>query len=454
MVLSACKKEALPTIKPTDPEEVVIPNQEIVTSAAAFQFDGKSQFLFPAWILQVDGVREYYISKSGEAKTEGLEQLFNNDLILNINSLDEDSTLKIKMLESSINYESDYYLEIKKSEKAGSNGEYSIPVDWKYDVLVKNEKNLPILLRWEIYDGDTLLQSFSTKFNVQSIHSIGCNISLSKDDYKKYSELGLGCFEIPQYYEEKKTNSDTTYIAKDAYSVGVPIFLMGIIDESSTALNQMRKEILEDPELSSLFLDNQGFLGDQAADYEGQTKALVYWILKNKVSYSLGYPPKPYQTFRTIEEIISSRQAFCAEIAIMCAAYFSSLDYDIYLDFVPSHAVNRLIINKEEIPLDFTILINDAPTYWSNMSKYGLSTVKESVLKKVKTDTASVNLFEQEYRRFVEESESDSFWKYKKGQTKKEQKSLYGSVNVKEAREYLPIFSCGDYHSVGASKAK
>lgn len=449
ITLFACKKEEVPGLA-TEAERV-IPNREIVKDVFADQYGNRSYNIYPSWVLQVNGVRAYYLSKSQNnkaTKSGGVGKLLNNNLTFEIEAGDEDAVYTIKTLESEINHESEYFLVIEKSEGKTTTQYWSVPVDWKYDALLKNENSTSVQMRWAVYEGDTLLQTYSQQFYIRSLHEISVNVVLDKEEYDYYSKHGIDSLYFRQYYEAVPSKTDpkkTEMKPTDNYLAAMPIFTLGFIDENSPALMAMRREILEDTQLATYFFgeDSPIFGGLEATTtrLENELKVFTYWLLKNKVTYSLiSYDPLQY--YQTTDQIIKSRQAYCAEIACTVASYLASLGYDVSFDIVPQHAVNRVFFNGAYKPIDFTELISNTQVFWGSLlNKYPNPNIREILIKGDDSDFITTY-----YHVMLESNKSDEST-YKKGRKDITMWGYYGTVKIKEARRFLPSFSCADYHT-------
>lgn len=468
LVLSTLFVLSLVSCQREETNQLVINNQEIITEIYAQQYGNGGTNLYPSWILQVDGVREYYKSISDKnTSTEALDYIFNDNLLVKIRHNRQPKEIVIQQQESIFNQELSTHLFL-----VPGNGDiltYSIPVAWKYDEILKNERSTPVALRWNVLIDGKVVQTYKRTFNMRELHNVGFQMFFTNEEVDLYSKIGTGAFLLPP----KNDKGETVYRQ-------VAAFAMGMIDEHSTALSDLRKEILEDMDLHMNILVDKveqesgeivyspvGFIGaqaDQEKNLERELKALAYGLFSKNINYSMAFST-PLQYIRGAEEIFSTKQAYCAEIAALTASFLKALGYDVIYDVVPGHAINRVFldyeINREDkvervqkvIDIDMTIWLQLQYTMWVELNKTGKKDPKEifSIVGKVE-GMGDMNMFDALFLLFEVESSLQG-----QGHNigRKETEFLYGELNVIKAREFLsPLSRSTAYYATKSAAAK
>lgn len=369
--------------------------------------------LFPGWILQANGVKNF-------ANTHFVDDFITEDLQIKLQNPGVGTRITIIADDSDISKSSsmDY---IVPADETGDKLVLDLPVNWDYETLLGWHNDRMVKMSWTLLFDGQKVESYNTTFNCRSLRCYFRTLNFRKDIEGNKNIIN----QIRQYdFEDYLISEDDEYIQIS----NIP-FIMGYIDENSPIIEQLKRKVIDDGLLT--YLPSWGGGGNRDDYINCSSYAFAYLMLKNNIRYTIHHANE-FQYVRTIDEIFKDKQGYCMEFAIAFASWCMNQGIKCTLESVPGHMVNRVIIpinggqSSELYPVDMTLLstIDTDP-----------SSFEEPLSKENKEN---FNNFYNAY--FVYKSVNDNA-NYEEG---RQSGSLdYETFNPSILRPFLPSFNIG-----------
>lgn len=291
--------------------------------------------LYPAWLLQAEGVKRYY------ADSPFAQEYITDDLLMTLRNPGAGTRITLRMEASDICHASEYSCTVPQ-EKTDEYLALQIPVDWDCNALLAWHNDRLVNLKWTLLLDGQEVDRHTEQFNCRSLRcyfftyyhdkSIPENIAFI-DELKK---IGLGSYSMEE---------DDKYLW--IYNDG---FFMGYIDEQSPLIDRLKDSVIRDgimPCLPGLFSTSFEEMVESSA------KSFCYLLLKHRVAYSARYSDEA-QYMRTIDELFANRQGYCVEFAMAFASWCMNQGVPCTLEFVPGHLSTSVYSGDQVCAADMT----------------------------------------------------------------------------------------------------
>lgn len=310
-----------------------------VSSPCFFGFFLEEPVLFPMWLLQAEGVKNYYKDNSRFA-----QQYITEDLLMILRNPGPGTNITLQTEESDICYASEYSYTVEE-DMTDEMLTLQIPVNWNYNVLRTWRTDNMVKLAWTVLLDGQEADQYTRNFNCRSVNCYTTSLFLDKsspENVEMIKEAEFGTFPVTEN--------------EDQIAVWTTDFIMGYIDENSPLIERLKSEVLSDGYLSlftGLFSPTDEELLSNAVD------AFTYLMMKYRITYAARHA-SDIQYLRTIDDIFTSRQGYCMELAIAFASWCMNLGIKCTLESVPGHMCNQVIGNEGILyPADMTLLASE-----------------------------------------------------------------------------------------------
>lgn len=333
LLVAACGDEVNNHYYAEESEPTETPTHEVgkwveeVSSLCYYGMLDQPNILYPAWLLQAEGVREMYAGQSQFA-----EDYITEDLLMKLKNPGAGTRVTLRMEKSEICEASEHTFVVPE-EETDETLALQIPVVWDYPALLGWDTDQMVKLRWHVLLDGQEVERYDRTFNCRSLR---CYIS--------------GLFILPEFQQTIREAGIGTYPIKEKDGVMAlhnADFLAGYIDENSPLIDRMKEEVITDGYLTTLsgdaYYDEKELLGN--------VQGYAYLMQKYRLAYALRDAGE-VQYMRTIDEIFDTRQAYCAEFAIAFASWCLNLGLEQTIELVPSHAYGTLLAEGKRYNID------------------------------------------------------------------------------------------------------
>ena len=290
--------------------------------------------LFPAWLLQADGVRQAY------PDSEFVQEFINSGMYIKLRNPGAGTRITLRMDESPVSHASEQSITVPQ-EETDETLILTCPVEWNVDALLGWHTDKTVRLGWKLFLDGKEVEYRKKTFNCRSLHCYTTNLYYNKKDFP--DEVAYFKQFDPGSYPVKEDDTEL--------NIYFSPFLMGYIDEHSPMVEKLKNEVISDGYLPYLTGAASPSIKDQL---DCTARAFVYLMMKHCVAYSTSNSSGP-QYMRTIDDIFRNQQGYCMELAIAFASWCMNLGVGCTLEGVPGHAVNRIYgIDGKLYPVDMT----------------------------------------------------------------------------------------------------
>lgn len=302
---------------------------ERVYSLCEYGFSMHQPTLYPAWLLQAEGVKRYY------ADSPFAQEYITDDLLMTLRNPGAGTRITLRMEASDIchAWEDSYTV---PQDLTGETLALQIPVDWDYNVLLAWHTDRLVKLKWTLLLDGQEVDRHTEQFNCRSLRCYTYRYYYDKsipefdDVINLLKETGFGSYSIEE---------DDKYLC--IYNDG---FLMGYIDEQSPLIDRLKDSVICDGIVSYL----TGLFSPTFEErVECTAKAFCYLLLKHRVAYSARHSDER-QYLRTIDELFANHQGYCVEYAMAFASWCMNLGVSCMLVAVPGH-LSTNVYNGDQI---------------------------------------------------------------------------------------------------------
>lgn len=295
----------------------------------------ESPTLYPAWLLQAEGVKRYY------ADSPFAQKYVTDDLLMTLRNPGAGTRITLRMEASDICHASEYSCTVGE-EETGDTLLLQIPVNWDYNALLAWHTDRLVKLEWTLLLDGQEVDRHTEQFNCRSLRCYQANFDHDKSIPKDIAIID----------ELKKTDFGSYPIEEDdeylvIYNYG---FYMGYIDEQSPIIDRLKDSVIRDgimPYLTGLFSTSFEEMVESSA------KSFCYLLLKHRVAYSARHSDEA-QYMRTIDELFANRQGYCVEFALAFASWCMNQGVPCTLVAVPGHLSTTVYSGDQVCAADMT----------------------------------------------------------------------------------------------------